>query len=200
MTKEDNLNIEETTAEPSISLILKEKRISMNMEISEVSSFLKVKIHDIQAIENDNWGAITKHVYIAGIIRSYARLLEIDPKTLEKKIEMLYLMSNTDEKKHRLINIGENLDLKPNKDQFFNFLLVSVLLFLTLLILCNFYENKKGLITSDVLVRRLTSYSKLLQKDSIEVIEKDISEKVKDDSVEKEGNKFANKTVKQEDL
>lgn len=166
-SQEPDSPINEPVPEDSISQILKEKRLKVGMEITEVSAYLRIKIRDIEAIESGNWSTITQHTYIPSIVRSYAKLLRIDPKLTEEKIKLLTIRSNTDNKKYQLINIGENLDLKPNRDQFFNFLLISILLFLILLSLCHFYENKKGLITSEVLVKELSKFNEEFKSESV---------------------------------
>lgn len=135
----------------SLPQILKEKRLELRMEIAEAASYLKIKPKDLEAIENNN----SKHLYILGALRSYAKLLKIDPNIVEEKIKLLSVESNVNNKKHTLINIGENLDLKPTKDQFFNFLLISILLFLIFLSLCNFYEDNSQIITTEKLVEEL---------------------------------------------
>lgn len=159
MTQTDNLDINsetipEVVKEISLPEILKEKRLKLGMEIAEAAAYLKIKPRDIEAIES-NQDLTTKHLYILGALRAYAKFLKIDPKIVEEKIKLLSVESNVTNTKHNLINIGENLDLKPTKDQFFNFLLVSILLFLIFLSLCNFYEGDKKLITTEKLVEEL---------------------------------------------
>jgi hypothetical protein len=139
----------------SVGEFLRDRRRNLKIEINDVSSFLKVKPHDIEAIEDDDLASITKHLYVPGLIRSYARFLKIDPQTIEENIRLLPIKSNTENKKHQLLNIGENTDLTPNKDSFFNFLLVSILLFLVLLSFYNSIEDKSGLITNKNLISEL---------------------------------------------
>ncbi len=159
MTQNDNLDINsdtiaEAAKEVSLSEIMKEKRLKLGIEIGEAAAYLKMKSRDIEAIEN-NQSLTTQHLYIFGALRAYAKFLKIDPKIVEEKIKLLSVESNVINTKHNLINIGENLDLKPTKDQFFNFLLISILLFLIFLSLCNFYEGDKKLITTEKLVEEL---------------------------------------------
>lgn len=142
-------------AEVSIGEILKERRQNLKMEISDVSNYLRIKASDIVAIEANEIDRIARHLYAPGLIRSYGKFLKIDEKIIEEKIRNLSLKSNTDNKKHLLINIGENIDLTPDKDSFFNFLLVSILLFLVLLSIYNSYENKSTLITNENLILEL---------------------------------------------
>ena len=139
----------------SLGRVLKEKRQSLKMEIVEVSSYLKIKFNDIDAIENDDLDRVTKYLYVLGLIRAYARFLKIDPKTIEEKIRLLPIKSNTDNKKHQLLNIGENTEPVPDEDSFFNFLLISILLFLTLLSIYNSYSDKSSLITTQDLIQKL---------------------------------------------
>lgn len=163
MTQTNNLDINsetitevapEITKEISLPEILKEKRLKLGMEIVDAAAYLKIKPRDIEAIES-NQNLTTKHLYILGALRAYAKFLKIDPRVVEEKIKLLSVESNVANTKHNLINIGENLDLKPTKDQFFNFLLISTLLFLVFLSLCNFYEGDKKLITTEKLVEEL---------------------------------------------
>lgn len=139
----------------SIGKILREKRQASQIEIKEVCSYLKVKFTDITALENNDLESVTKHIYVLGLIRSYAKFLKIAPQIIEEQIKLLSIASNTENKKHLLINIGEDPEVTPNKDSFFNFLLISILLFLVLLSLYNYFENNDNLITNKTLVHEL---------------------------------------------
>lgn len=153
---EHNENASATTHEEiSLGRILKEKRQSLKMDIAEISSYLKVKFNDIDAIESDDLGRVTSHIYVLGLVRAYARFLKIDPKTIEAKIKLLPIKSNVENKKHQLLNIGENNELSPDKDSFFNFLLISILLFLTLLLIYNSNAKNGSLITGQDLIQKL---------------------------------------------
>lgn len=132
----------------SLGQILKEKREDLKMEIIAVSSYLKIKSRDIEAIESDDFSGLAKHIYVPGLIHSYAKILKLNEKFIEEKIKLLGIKSNVENKKHRLINIGKNNDLTPDKEQIFTALLFAVLLFLTLLSLYNSYDNKASLITN----------------------------------------------------
>jgi cytoskeletal protein RodZ len=156
MTESDqNQQIEEVLPEQSLGQFLQEKRQEAKIEIATVCVYLKVKSVDIEALENDNLECVTKHIYTLGLIRSYAKFLKISPQKIEEKIKLLSLKSNTENKSHMLINIGEDSKVSPNKDSVFNFLLISILLFLVLLALYNAFESNGNLITNDALVREL---------------------------------------------
>jgi cytoskeletal protein RodZ len=143
------------TAENYLGQILREKRQFLKMEILEISTYLKIKSRDIEAIENDDLKHVTKHLYVPGLIRSYAKFLKIDPKLIEEKIKVLPIASNTENKKHQLLNIGESNQLSPDKDSVFNFLLIAILLFLALLSLYNSFQNNDALITNQKLIHEL---------------------------------------------
>ena len=141
--------------ELSLGELLQKRRQELNMDIAEISSYLRVKKQDIEAIENNDLGAVTQHLYVLGLVRSYARFLKIDLDKIEKKVRNLSIKSNIENKKHQLLNIGENIELTPDKDDVFNFLLISILLFLVLLSLYNFYYDKTSLITNNSLIQEL---------------------------------------------
>ncbi|MSP33702.1 MAG: hypothetical protein EXR06_02220 [Rickettsiales bacterium] len=140
------------SAELSLGQLLSRKRKELNVEISHIASYLKIKARDIEAVEEEKWDKITKHIYKTGLIRSYAKMLKIDIATIEDRIRNLPFESNTKNQKHRLLNIGEELEITPNRDMFFNFLLISILLFLTLLAIYNASEKKSKLLTSQDLI------------------------------------------------
>ena len=141
--------------EMSIYQILLNKRQELSLEAEDVATYLKIKLRDVEAIESGNLDKMSGRLYVPGLIRSYGKFLKIDGKLIEQKIKLLPIESNVNNKKHQLINIGENIDLTPTKDSLVNFLVISALLFLTLLSIYNFYENKSAAIDSDSLVEEL---------------------------------------------
>lgn len=143
------------STESGLGELLRQKRKELNMEISHIASYLKIKPQDIEAIENEKWSQITKHIYKTGLIRSYAKMLKIDIVALEDQIKNLPFESNIKNQKHRLLNIGEEIEITPNRDMFFNFLLISVLLFLTFLAIYNAAEKKSKLLTNQDLISEI---------------------------------------------
>lgn len=139
----------------SIGIILSTKRQQLNIEVAKIGLDLKIKIKDIEAIENERWDDVTRNLYVIGLIKSYAKILKIDPVLIEEKIKTLPFESNIKNKKHQLVNIGENIDLTPDKDMFFNFILISALLFLAFLTIYHSYENKERTLTTKELEERV---------------------------------------------
>ena len=138
--------------EISIYQILLNKRQELNLETDDIAAYLKIKLRDVEAIESGNLDKMSLCLYVPGLIRSYGKFLKIDAKLIEQKIKLLPIESNVNNKKHQLLNIGENIDLTPTKESLVNFLVISALLFLTLLSIYNFYENKSAAIDSDNLI------------------------------------------------
>jgi cytoskeleton protein RodZ len=159
LAKSESETLQAAADMSSLGQILKERRQSLGIEIIDVGAALRIKVRDVEAIENDDLSGVTKHLYILGLIRAYAKFLKIDQKIIEEKTRVLPIKSNVENKKHQLLNIGENIDLTPDKDSLFNFLLIGVLLFLVLLSLYNSAENKSDLITNETLIHELENAS-----------------------------------------
>lgn len=141
----------------SIGQTLKQKREELDIKTQEAALYLKVKVRDIDAIEKDSLSEITSHLYIPGLVRSYAKFLKFDPQAFEEKAKGLKIKSNVDAKEHRLLNIGENTEISPSKESFFNFSLISLLIFLIFLSIYNSYLAKDSLITNQKLISELES-------------------------------------------
>ncbi len=142
----------ENNTDFTLGELLQKKRSELKISIGESASYLRVKPRDIDAIESNKFDAIGKHIYLLGFVRSYAKFLKIDSQLVEKKIKSVSVRSNVDNKEHKLVNIGEHIDLVPEKDMFFNFLLISALLFFVFLSLLNSYENSDSLLSTKVMI------------------------------------------------
>jgi cytoskeletal protein RodZ len=142
----------------SLGEILRNKREELKMEISQVSSHLRVKISDIEAIEENDLTKIATNIYVLGFIRSYAKFLRIDNKIIEEKISKIKDRSSSEGKKtYVLINLDEEDNLSPTKKLFLNALISASLLILIIFSLYNFSEGKSDLITNSDLVSQLES-------------------------------------------
>lgn len=62
--------------------ILREARESKQLDQVSVSSSLHLSQEIIAAIENDDYGQITSHIYTRGYLRSYAKLVDVDEDSL----------------------------------------------------------------------------------------------------------------------
>jgi len=138
--------------EISIAEILKEKRQNLKLSLSDVSAYLRVKEKDIISLENNEISRIAKYLYVPGLAHAYGKFLKIDEKIIEEKIKFLGIKQNTENKKHILINVGENTSLTPSKDMIFNFTMIFILLFLLMLSAYNSYEGSDNLTTNKNLI------------------------------------------------
>ncbi len=146
-------------AQTSFGEILRNKREELRMEIAEVSSHLRIKSADIEAIEGDEIVKITTNIYIPGLLRSYAKFLRIDEKIIEEQIGLLQLKSNVDNREHLLVNIGESDHLTPDKNFSFQATIIVFLLILLLFPIYNRSANKGDFITNPDLISQLNDAS-----------------------------------------
>jgi cytoskeletal protein RodZ len=132
----------------SLGELLKINRENHNIKIEEISNFLKVRTSDIALLENNDIEKIAKNIYIPGLIKSYGNHLKINTKIIDEKIHELSLRSNVEVKKHTLLNIGDDRELSPNKEIFFNSLIISIILLFIFIIFFSF-ERKNELINTE---------------------------------------------------
>ncbi len=143
------------TDELTFGQILTQKRQEKNIEISEVVFALRVKSSDIKAIEQDSYSSISKHIYVPGLIRSYAGLLGIDQRFIESHIRSLRLKSNVESKDHKLVNLDEGDDLRPDANFIFNAAILSAVMILICFLFFNHLETNSDEISSLDLVKQL---------------------------------------------
>jgi cytoskeletal protein RodZ len=124
----------------AIGELLKQRRQELKITILEVSAKLKVKPHDIEEIENNSGKSMKSKLYLTGFIRSYGKLLKIDQLEIEEKIKSLKIKSNTSNKKHRLLNVGQD-QLMPDKKTVNNATMIFISLFVILLFAYNFHQH-----------------------------------------------------------
>lgn len=117
----------------SLGSLLKSKRESLKISLDDVVRILNVKKNDVIALEENTLNKITKHLYVIGFIRSYAKILHIKNEIIEEKIKDLHFDCNTKNKKHQLVNFDKD-DLKnPTKDNIINAILILTMLYLLLM-------------------------------------------------------------------
>jgi len=61
---------------------LRQKRIEMGLTLQEVEEQTKIRILYLEAIEAENYKSLPGKVYITGFLRSYCKLLKIDPNEI----------------------------------------------------------------------------------------------------------------------
>jgi cytoskeleton protein RodZ len=72
---------------PSVGHTLRELRMQRGWSIADVSARLKFAPRQIEALENEDWSKLPRGSSLRGLVRNYARLLEIDPDPLLVAVE-----------------------------------------------------------------------------------------------------------------
>jgi len=143
MDKNLDLDYQQNQELASFSLgeIFKKQRISKKIDLAKASEFLKVRVRDLQAIENDEIDKISKNIYTPGLIKSYGKFLKINNNLIQTKIDQINFKSNTENKKHLLINIGEHLALTPKKELLINISIIFFITFFFMIFALNLYKK-----------------------------------------------------------
>lgn len=66
----------------SVGKLLKDARERKKLSLSDVEKRIKVREQFIRALEEDKWDTFTSHIYITGILKNYARFLELDERRI----------------------------------------------------------------------------------------------------------------------
>jgi len=72
---------------PSVGHSLRDLRMQRGWSIVDVSARLKFAPRQIEALENEDWSKLPRGSSLRGLVRNYARLLEIDPEPLLVAVE-----------------------------------------------------------------------------------------------------------------
>ena len=72
-----------TGARPfSVGVTLREAREKLGLNLADVANRLKFAPRQIEALEQDNFARLPEIAFVRGFVRSYARLLQLDPDPL----------------------------------------------------------------------------------------------------------------------
>jgi len=91
MTKhQDNIHTDTAAAELasvetqpfSVGTTLREARARLGLSVAEVSDRIKFAPRQIEALEADDFARLPELAFVRGFVRSYARLLQLDPVTI----------------------------------------------------------------------------------------------------------------------
>lgn len=141
----------------NIGELLKNYRQKHQYEIKEIASYLCVKEEDLLMLENNNIDKITKNIYIPGLIKTYGKFLQISNVLIEEKLLDINIRSNTEIKKHTLLNIGENNELAPTKNMVIRSSLIFMFIFLTSLIIFFYSKNNQNIINTKNILLEINS-------------------------------------------
>ncbi len=78
-----------TAVEPPLSPggMLSRRRLERGMSLDDVAQRLKYGVRQIQALEGDDYPHLPGPTFVRGMIRSYAKLLELDPAPLLSELQ-----------------------------------------------------------------------------------------------------------------
>lgn len=66
----------------TVGVKLYQKRIAAGLTPLDIANKLKVSLRQVEALEQDRYEALPGNVFTCGFVRSYARLLDLEPETL----------------------------------------------------------------------------------------------------------------------
>ncbi len=126
------LNTEvETSLSPGV--VLSKAREKIHLSIEDVAARLRLRGSVIQAIENDDYSKISRHVFARGYLRAYARLVHMDADKVVTLFNALNLMEDEAAKmlwqapKHTATSNNKSYKRKANPVKWL-FMLVSTCL------------------------------------------------------------------------
>jgi cytoskeletal protein RodZ len=71
-----------------IGTTLREARIGLGLELSDVQEVTKIGVRFLRALEAEDWDAIPGPAYVRGFLRTYAEFLNLDPDPLLAGLEV----------------------------------------------------------------------------------------------------------------
>ncbi len=66
----------------SLGIFLKKSREERHIELDEVVEATRIRRHNLEAIENEEWSKLPSQVFIKGFLKSYAAFLGLDKETV----------------------------------------------------------------------------------------------------------------------
>lgn len=66
----------------SVGKLLKDARERKKLSLRDVEKRIKVREQFIRALEEDRWNTFTSRIYVTGILKNYARFLELDERKI----------------------------------------------------------------------------------------------------------------------
>jgi cytoskeleton protein RodZ len=80
----------------SVGLTLRTARESKGLSLGDVARALKLSVHQVEALEADDWARLPCNTVIRGFVRNYARLLGLNPGELMAVLDGLQMPKNAE--------------------------------------------------------------------------------------------------------
>ncbi len=106
----------------TIGEILKKERIKKNISLEEIEKITKIRKKYLQAVEENKWECFSSKIYISGIIKNYAKILNLNT-------EKILAIFRRDYEKKELIKFKKRLTedfLNPTTKKIFKYLITIV--------------------------------------------------------------------------
>ncbi|MBY0345628.1 MAG: helix-turn-helix domain-containing protein [Neisseriaceae bacterium] len=146
----DSLESNNTEQEPvniSVGEQLRLARINQNLSINDISSRLKWPISKISSIEADDYEHLGGLTFMRGLVRSYAKLLDLDVEAILSQLAFQLGHSTQFEQTNPLTNAHPKQEQKSHYYGLFFFLLTLTLLATFLWIYGHRTQSTKALTT-----------------------------------------------------
>jgi len=79
----------------SVGRILREAREQLGLSVNDVANRIKFAPRQIEYLEEDDFVRLPEAAFVRGFVRSYARLLELDPVKLLSSLPMSHVQAST---------------------------------------------------------------------------------------------------------
>ncbi|WP_456325905.1 helix-turn-helix domain-containing protein [Desulfonauticus submarinus] len=125
----------------NIGKILKEARLSKNIDLKEVHEHIKVGIHILKAIEEGDEKSLPHPIYAKSFIQAYAKFLDLDWKKIGEEYADLYKFDNKIDKLDKLPTTIED-----NKKYYLQigFYLSIIALVMVIILFFSFFSKKRN--------------------------------------------------------
>jgi len=82
--------------------MLRQIREKINIELNEISQVTKIQVRTLEAIENEDYDALPPAAYVRGFVKTYAKLLALDPNKVANEYMERYAESRKGPEKHHV--------------------------------------------------------------------------------------------------
>ncbi|TET92201.1 MAG: helix-turn-helix domain-containing protein [Desulfobacteraceae bacterium] len=72
----------ETTDNISLGSLLRKAREERHIELDEIFEVTRIRRHNLEALENEEWSKLPSQIFVKGFLRSYAEFLGLDKETI----------------------------------------------------------------------------------------------------------------------
>lgn len=140
MDKSSNgpVGTESAPEEKSAGQILRDARLARSLSVQEVARQLRLSIRQVTALEEDDYSKLSSGTFLRGFVRNYAKLLQVDPAPLLRRIEQSMPSPQTQTISYQI----EGIPFPSGRSQGKRAIIIGALIVVALLLLI--YEIYRG--------------------------------------------------------